>query len=124
MNTILWILQIILCIKFLSVAYSHGVQPNNAKIEQSKQKLGGAGSLLHKVFSAVVFLDSIALVLPGIAPVAAWIMIPAAALLTILILCSIVLHRLSREKPLIVADIVLLAMAVFVLLGRWMFSPL
>jgi len=52
-----------------------------------------------------------------------WITIYAALLLAILIIISIIIHILSREKPLIVADIILLAMAAFVVYGRWMFAP-
>jgi hypothetical protein len=123
MNTILWIVQIILCIKFLSTAYSHGIQTRNPKIEQSKNKLGGASSILHKILSAVMAVDSVALILPGLAAAAKWMLIPSLILLIVLILLSIVFHVLSREKPLIVADVVLLALAVFAWIGRWLLSP-
>ena len=124
MNTILWLLQIILCIKFLSVAYSHGLQQNNSNMQQSKIKIGKNGLILHKLISAIIFVVSIIIILPGILGMNNWITIYAALILAILLIISIVIHILSREKPLMIADIILLAMAAFVVYGRWILAPL
>jgi len=122
-NTILWLLQIILFIKFLSVAYSHGLQQNNSNMQQSIIKIGKNGLILHKLISAIIFIVSITIILPGILGMNNWITIYIALILAILIIISIIIHILSREKPLIVADIILLAIAAFVVYGRWMFAP-
>lgn len=124
MNTILWLLQIILCIKFLSVAYSHGLQQNNSNMQQSIIKIGKNGLILHKLISAIIFVVSIIIILPGILGMNNWITIYAALILAILLIISIVIHILSREKPLMIADIILLAMAAFVVYGRWILAPL
>jgi hypothetical protein len=123
MNTILWVLQIILCIKFLSVAYSHGLQQNNSNMRQSIIKIGKNGLILHKLFSVIIFIVSIMIILPGVLGMNNWITVYVALILAILILLSIGIHVLSREKPLIFADIILLAIAAFVVYGRWMLIP-
>jgi len=123
MNTVLWLLQIILCIKFLSVAYSHGLQQNNSNMQQSIIKIGKNGLIIHKLFSAIIFIVSIIMILPGLLGMNNWITIYAAFILAILIILSIVIHILCREKPLIIADIILLAIATFVVYGRWMLAP-
>jgi hypothetical protein len=124
MDTILWLLQILLCIKFLSVAFSHGVQPNNSNMQQSIIKMGNNGLIVHKLISVILFILSIMIILPGILGMSNWITVYTAIILAILIIISIVIHIFSREKPLIVADIILLAMAAFVVYGRWMLVPL
>jgi uncharacterized membrane protein (UPF0136 family) len=112
-----------LCIKFLSVAYSHGLQPNNSNMQQSIIKIGKNGLILHKIISAIIFIVSIIIILPGILGMNNWITIYTALILSILIILSIIIHILSREKPLIVADIILLAIDAFVVYGRWMLAP-
>jgi len=48
----------------------------------------------------------------------------AAALLAVMMLASIGFHLASREKPKIVADLILFAMAAFLAYGRWVIAPL
>lgn len=122
MNTILWLLQILLCIKFLSVAYSHGLQPNNSNMQQSILKMGKNGLIIHKLISVILFMISIIIILPGILGMNNWITIVAVLILAILIIVSIIIHILYYEEPLLVADIILLAIAVFVVYGRWMLA--
>jgi hypothetical protein len=124
MSIILWILQIILGIKFLTTAYSHALQPNNQNMKQSIEKLGSAAVPLHRLFSVIMFAVSFTIILPGLIHWSNWITVISAAVLAVLMLLSIPLHIRSREKPVIVADIVLLALCLAVAYGRWVIFPL
>ena len=92
-------------------------------MQQSIIKIGKNGLIYHKLISAIIFIVSIIIILPGILGMNNWITIYTALILAILIILSITIHILSREKPLIVADIILLAIAAFVVYGRWMLAP-
>jgi hypothetical protein len=124
MSTILWILQAILCIKFITVAYTHGLRRNHIEMEQAKAKLGSAAKPLLVLVALGSFLCSVSLILPVVSANLAWLVPWGAAMLAMLMLVSIGLHLAGREKPKIVADLVLLAMAAFVAYGRWMLAPL
>jgi hypothetical protein len=40
-NILLWVLQIALAVKFLSVAYTHGLRPDPEKMQRGNQRLPG-----------------------------------------------------------------------------------
>jgi hypothetical protein len=42
MNVVLWALQIVLAVKFVSVAYTHGLRPDQTKMRRGTQRLGAA----------------------------------------------------------------------------------
>jgi hypothetical protein len=60
MGTILWILQAILCIKFISVAFTHGFGRGNTEMQQAKQKLGRAAQPLLPLAALGMFLGGLA----------------------------------------------------------------
>jgi VIT1/CCC1 family predicted Fe2+/Mn2+ transporter len=123
MNTILWILQILLCIKFLSAAYSHGIQQNNSTMQQSIKSIGAKGPLFHKFISVILFIGSIIIILPGVLGMSHWITVYSAILLVLLLTLSILFHIRYRLKPLIFADGILMMIAAFVAFGRGFFVP-
>jgi VIT1/CCC1 family predicted Fe2+/Mn2+ transporter len=124
MNTLLWIVQGILCVKFLSVAFSHGLQSNNLNMKQAIDKLGENSLLVHKIISAILFVAAILIVLPALLHMDNWITIYTAVTLAVLMMVSIPFHLRSRETPLIIADVILLLLAAFVTYGRWGLFPL
>jgi hypothetical protein len=118
-NTFLWILQIILCIKFVSVAYTHGFRRDKAEMQQAMGKLGPAAPLVLTLVTVVMFLSGVGLIAPAVSGSLAWLASWAAALLALMMLMSIGFHVASREKPMILADLILFALAAFVAYGRW-----
>ena len=124
MSTILWILQAILCVKFITVAYTHGFRRDHIEMEQAKAKMGIAARPLLGLGALGMFLAGISLVLPVVSANQTWLVPWGAATLAMLMLASIGLHLIGREKPKIWADLVLLAMAAFVAYGRWVLAPL
>jgi hypothetical protein len=124
MNLILWIVQIILAIKFLSVVLSHGFRQGHAKMQQSIQKMGASTPLLLSIVAVMLFLGCAGLVLPGALGFLSWLVPCSAALLAVMMLASIPLHLRCREDAKVFVSIILFALCVLVAIGRWMVVPL
>ncbi|MEH1015713.1 DoxX family protein [Micromonospora sp. CPCC 206060] len=118
MNTLLWIVQILLALVFAAAGL--------VKLSQSKEQLRTkmawvdavpAGAV--KALGAVEVLAAIGLILPaltGIAPV----LTPLAAVgLVVVMIGAIVVHARVREYPAIGANVVLLLLAALVAWGRF-----
>ena len=123
MDTALWFLQVILSVKFISVAFTHGIRHDQAQMQQAIQKMGQVARPLLIIVAILTLASAVGLVLPAAFRVLAWITPPTAAILAGLMLCSIVFHINCREKPAIIADVILFAIAAFVAYERWVISP-
>ena len=124
MNTALWFLQAILSIKFISVAFTHGIRHDQAQMQQGIQKMGQIARPLLIVIAMLMLVGAASLIVPAAFRVLTWMTPLTAAILAGLMLCSIVFHINCREKPAIIADLILFAIAAFVAYGRWVISPL
>ena len=124
MNIALWVVQIILALKFISTAYTHGLGAGRASMQRGVQRLGGAAQPLLIAVGVLTFLGALGLILPGVTNVLTWITPWSAALLALLILAAIGLHFACRERPNVVPGVVLFALAAFVAYGRWVLAPL
>jgi hypothetical protein len=123
MSTVLWILQVALGLKFASVAYTHSLRADPAKMQPGMQRLGAAARPLMAVIALGVLLGAVGLILPAATGVAVWLTPLAAALLAVMMLLAIVFHVRCRETPNIVVGLVLFALAAFVCYGRWVIAP-
>jgi hypothetical protein len=123
MNTLLWVLQIILCIKFVSVAFTHLFLRDKVEMQQAMRRLGAAAPLFLTLAGMGAFLASLSLVLPAAIASLAWLIPWAAALLAGLSLASIALHVIARESPKVWVSLILFALAAFVAYGRWVIAP-
>lgn len=124
MNTAVWILQVILAIKFLSTAVTHGPGQGRQTLQTGIQRMGrGTPGLLYAI-AAAMGLAAIGLVLPAAARSLGWLAPAAAAALALLELISIPLHLRCREKPNLIPSLVLLALAAFAAYARWALAPL
>jgi uncharacterized membrane protein YphA (DoxX/SURF4 family) len=123
MNTALWIIQIILGIKLLSVSFSHGLRQSQPSMRESIQKMGGHAESLHYGIAICTLIGTIGLLLPGMLRSAAWLTSATAILLSILLLASIFFHVKSREKPNIFVSLILFVFAAFIAYGRWVLTP-
>ncbi len=124
MNILLWIVQIILGIKLLTTAFTHGLQPSKPSMQESMQKLGKFSRPLHIAVAVITFLGTLGLLLPGVMGLPTWVTPRSAAVMAMLLLLSIIFHVKSREKPNIFVSVVLFAFAAFIAYGRWVLSPL
>jgi len=124
MNIVLWALQIVLALKFVSVAYTHGFRADQTKMQRGNQRLGAVARPLLILIALCSFLGGAGLILPGALGILTWLTPLAAALLALMMLGAIKFHVTCCEKPKIAVDLVLFALAVFVAYGRWVIAPL
>lgn len=124
MNTALWIIQILLGIKFITVSYTHGLRQSQPAMRQAIQRMGKSSQPWLYVTAVCTLIGSISLILPPAIGVLTWITPVAAVSLSIMMLLSIVFHLKYRQKPNIIASIILCVLAAFVAYGRWILAPL
>lgn len=124
MNIFLWILQAILCIKLLDVAYKHGLRRSLESMQAALHKLGGYAGGLMSFLALCALLAALGLVVPGLLGLPAWLT-PAAALFSAgLLTISLFFHLRSREHPKVFVSLVLAAFALAIAYGRWFLAPL
>lgn len=124
MHTVLWLLQIVLALKFCSTAYTHGLRTAQAEMRRGAQRLGASGRSLLWVSALCLFVGGACLVLPAATGILPWLTPWAAAVLALMMGVGIGLHVACREKPRIGVGLVLVALAAFVAYGRWALAPL
>ena len=123
MNSILWVLQIILSIKLISVAYTHGLRQDKASMQEAIEKFGDLARPMLAMVAISTLLGAAGLIIPGALGVMSWLTPWVAAILAGMLLVSIVLHVRGREKPKIWVSLILCVMAVAVAYGRWVVAP-
>jgi uncharacterized membrane protein YjjP (DUF1212 family) len=124
MNIALWIIQIILGIKLITVSYTHGLRQSQSTMQEAIQKMGQFSQPLLYIIAVCTFIGTVGLILPGVFESATWIIPVTAVILSIMLLFSIFFHIKSREKPKVFVSVILFAFAVFVAYGRWVLVPL
>lgn len=119
MNTVLWVIAVVLAVAFLGAGVMKLVQP--------KEKLAASGmgwaenysAGTIKLIGALEVLAAIGLMLPAALDIAP-ILVPLAALgLVIIMIGAIVVHARRRETPAIGFNVVLLLLAAVVAWGRF-----
>jgi hypothetical protein len=123
MNTALWAIQIILGIKLLSVAYTHGLRQSQPTMQDAIRKMGTVARPLHYAVAFAAFAGAVGLTLPGTLGSPARIISVTAIFLAVMLLSSIFFHIRSREQPKVFVSLILFAFAVFIAYGRWGFIP-
>ena len=88
-------------------------------MSRSIQKMGGMPKPVLAVVASLTFLGAVGLVLPAATETPSWMTPLIAAFLAAMMLFSIAFHLRCREKPLIVADVVLCVLAAVVAYGRF-----
>lgn len=118
MNTVLWILQVILCIKLISVSHTHGFGRSRPAMQEAMRQLGKASLPLHTIIAILTFAGAAGLILPGILGWSPWMISVTAMLIGVLLLASAVLHIRSRKEPKIFVSAVLFLFAALIAYGR------
>ena len=119
MNVVLWIVAGVLAAAFLGAGLM--------KITQPKKKLADSGMAWTNDFSdgavkaigALEVLGALGLILPAVFDVATVLVPIAATGLALLMLGAAATHARRKESQMIVANVILLALAVFVAWGRF-----
>jgi VIT1/CCC1 family predicted Fe2+/Mn2+ transporter len=124
MDTALWIIQIILGIKLITVSYTHGFRQSRSTMQEAIQKMGRLSQPILYIIAVCTFIGTLGLILPGVLGSSNWMTSVTAVILSIMLLFSIFLHIKYREKPNIFVSVILSALAAFVAYGRWVLVPL
>ena len=123
MNTVLWIFQILLSLMFLMVGTMKMMQPK----EKMAEKMAWVEDFSQGQIRGIGFLEilgALGMILPavfGILPV----LVPLAALGLALTMVGAFFTHMRRKElvPMGVMNMMLFAMTVFVVYGRWFVAP-
>ena len=123
MSTILWIIQIILGIKLLTVSYTHGLRQSQPTMQDAMAHFGRFARPTLYAIAIITFAGAVGLILPGILGFPQRVICATATVMAFLLLFSIFFHLRSREKPKVFVSMVLFAFALFIAYGRGVFAP-
>ena len=123
MNIALWVVQVILGIKLITVSYTHGLRQSQPTMQEAIRKMGRLSRPLLYLIAACTFLGTMGLILPGVLELSTLITPVTASTLSIMLLVSLFFHIRYREKPKIFVSLVLFVFAAFVAYGRWILVP-
>jgi uncharacterized membrane protein YphA (DoxX/SURF4 family) len=123
MNTILWILQVVLALTYLS----HGwlmLTVTTAVPQPMMAYILDIPVGLRRFIGVAEVLAGVGLVLPALTSILPWLTPLAAAGLALVMLGAVIFHAQRREYPNIAFNLVLLAIVAFVAYGRFVAVPL
>lgn len=123
MHTALWIIQIILGIKLLSVAHTHGLRQSQPTMQDAIRRMGRMAQPLHYAIALLAFAGAVGLILPGLLGLQIQIVSATAVFMAVMLLFSIFFHIRSREKANVFVSVVLFAFALFIAYGRRVLAP-
>jgi hypothetical protein len=123
MNVLLWVLQIGLALKFMSTAYTHGLNPDREKMDRGKENLSSITRPLLVLIALCTLIAGVGLVLPIAVGIMTWVVPWTAASLSLMMLFAIGFHLVCRENPNFVVGLILFVLTAFVAYGRWVIAP-
>ncbi|HSL42387.1 MAG TPA: DoxX family protein [Anaerolineales bacterium] len=120
MNIALWIAQGLLAVMYLAVGNMKMFQP--AKVRENPQMTWAHGQPDHYIrfVGTAEVLGALGLILPLVTRILPWLTVLAGIGLTLIQLLAIFKEHLpKKEYQVIPLNIVLLALSMFVVIGRW-----
>lgn len=121
-NTILWIAQVLLALVFFGAGLSKIMQPKEKLMERTKYVEDFSDNTI-KIIGALEVAAAIGLILPlalGILP----ILTPLAGVgLVLTMIGAIIVHVRRSEVPMVIPNIILGAIALFIVYGRFVLVP-
>lgn len=122
MNIALWMVAGLLALAFLLVGVMKAFRP----LESLKQRVPWTQDVpapFVRLIGSAEVLAAIGLILPAVTGIASWLTVAAAGGLMILMLSAAIFHGSRKEWSTIGGNAVLLLLAAFVVLGRWVLAP-
>jgi len=123
MNIALWIVQILLAAVFLLSGVLKLRLPRETQIERAPYVEDFSQGTI-RIIGILEILGGIGLLLPALTGILPWLTPLAAVGLVLTMLGAVITHARRDEFPIIVANLILLAMAAFVAYGRFVTHPL
>lgn len=122
MDIALWIAQGLLALAFIAAGFGHTFRFDQFAANPGMGWANAVGRRNMQVIGIFEILGGIGVILPAISGILPWLTPLAAAGLGLIMLFAAVFH-LRRGEP-IVGNLVLFAIAVFVVIGRTVIAPL
>ncbi len=123
MNTAIWVVQILLALAFVGAGLSKLLQPYERLAARMAYVNDFTPGAVRAIGSWEV-LGAIGVVLPAWTGILPWLTPLAAGGLALNMAGAMATHLRRREYPAIVANLVLMGLAVFVVYGRLVAMPL
>lgn len=123
MNTILWVVQILLALLFAAAGFGKLTMPK----EKLTARMGWAEDFSPNTLKAIGLaevLGAVGLILPALTGILPWLTPLAAVGLMLVMIGAAYTHFRRGEYPSIIGNLVLLASAAFVAYGRFVLVPL
>ena len=123
MNIALWVVQGLVALAFLLAGFMKAFMP----LETVKKNMAFANvvpAALVRFIGVAELLGAIGLIVPAVTGIQSWLTVAAAGGLALVMLLAAIYHASRREYSHIGANVVLLLLAAFVLVGRWVLAPL
>jgi uncharacterized membrane protein YphA (DoxX/SURF4 family) len=123
MDTVLWIVQILLAIVFFMVGAAKVVQPRQ-KLATHMDWVEDFSDGRLKTIGLLEILGALGLVLPGLTGLLPMLTPLAALGLSLTMVGALVTHLRRHEYPMAAGNLILMALALFVAFGRFVVLPL
>lgn len=123
MNTVIWIVQIVLALAFGMAGIMKLTQP----YERLATRMGWVKDFAPptvRLIGTLELLGAIGLILPAATKVLPWLTPVAAVGLALTMLGAMATHLRRKEQPMMSANLLLLLLAAFVVFGRFVSVPL
>ncbi len=124
MNIALWIVQILLALAFLMAGVMKSTQPIDKLAVRMKWVNAMKPPQLVRVIGILEILGAIGLILPAVTDILPWLTPVAAIGLVLTMIGAMIVHIRLGEGSHIAPNIVLLLLAAFVVIGRFVVVPL
>lgn len=122
MNVALWIAQVLLAVLFLMSGFMKATQPRE-KLAKNMAWVNDFSPTAIKAIGVLEILGAIGVILPALLNIMPILTPIAAGGLALVMLGAVIVHLRRKEYPNIVMNLVLMALAVFVLYGRLVLLP-
>jgi uncharacterized membrane protein len=123
MNTVLWIVQVLLGLAFIGAGVNHAFRYEAIKVQPMMSWVNALPRGLLTFIGIAEILGGIGLILPGLTNILPVLTPVAGLLLAVVMLMAAIFHLTRREYTAIIINLVLLALAAFVAYGRFVVVP-
>jgi uncharacterized membrane protein YphA (DoxX/SURF4 family) len=120
MNLVLWIVQILLALAFLVSGITKAIRSG----ERLKEGIPEFHPGMIRLIAVAEILGALGLILPGLTGIAPFLTPVAAAGLAIIMVGAVVTHARRKEGKSAAVNLILLALALVVVVGRFALLPL
>ena len=121
----IWVAQVALAILYLMAGGMKLVQPIDALVGMGMAYAGALPEAFIRFVAFMEILGAIGLLLPAATRILPWLTPLAAVGLSFVQLSAIVLHAMRGETAMTLpVNLVLLALSLFILWGRWQKAPI